>query len=386
MKAKSIKGNSMEDIRVALQQAREDGFNPTLAIVFISIKQNRDAIRTLLHGEGLDVFGATSCGEFVDGYQGKGSIAILLLDIPRDSYALHIQTTTDDAVRTAGQQLGQKAGQLFPSSSIILCCSRLSVEGGIFDGETFVNGVLDILGDKTTIVGGMAGDDMTFTGSYVFTHEGETVNGYAALILDASRVTAQGLAITGWKPMGISRTITRSDGPMIYTIDDKPAVDMYLQYLGKQGKGTAESAIFMNELSLHYPFIVERAQGGTFLHTPLRVDEESQALVIDVPMPVGTKFWFSVPPDFDIVDEVLGEANRIARDETADALLVFSCAGRINVLGPLVQSENEGLHELWKAPMAGFFTYGEFGRDQLNKTEFHSGACSWVTLKSTAKP
>ncbi len=380
MKAKSIKGSSLKEIQAALQQSRADGFNPTLAIMFISIRQDRGAIREWLHREGMDVFGATSCGEFVNGYQGEGSAVILLLDIPRDSYALELHSTTDNAVRAAGQQLGKKAGSIFDASSLILCWSRLSVEGGIFDGETFVKGVLDILGEDTLIIGGMAGDDMTFTGSYVFTHDGETVNGYAALILDASKVSVQGLAITGWKPLGIARTITRSEGPLIYTIDEKPAVDMYLQYLGKQGKGTTHSANFMNELSLYYPFIVERPQGGTFLHTPLRVDDEAQALVMDVPMPAGTKFWFSVPPDFEIVDEVLDEANSIAEGKTADALLVFSCAGRINVLGPLVQSENEGLHELWKAPMAGFFTYGEFGKDQQQKTEFHSGACSWVAL------
>jgi hypothetical protein len=382
MKAKSIKGSSLKEIQAALGQSRADGFNPTLAIIFVSIKQDRQAIREWLHHQGLDVFGATSCGEFVDGYQGEGSAVILLLEIPKDCYALHLQTTADDAVRAAGQQLGQKAATLFASSSIILCSSRLSVEGGIFDGETFVKGILDILGENTLIVGGMAGDDMTFTGSYVFTHEGETVNGYAAIILDTRRVSVKGLAITGWKPLGLSRTVTRSEGPLIYTIDDKPAVEMYLQYLGKQGKETSHTANFMNELSLFYPFIVERAQGGTFLHTPLRVDEEANALVMDVPMPVGSKFWFSVPPDFDIVDEVLDEANTIAQGKHADALLVFSCAGRINVLGPLVQSENEGLHELWKAPMAGFFTYGEFGKDQQQKTEFHSGACSWVTLTS----
>lgn len=381
MKAKSIKGHSTQEIWTALRQSREDGFNPTLAIVFVSIKQHRQAIRELLHREGIDVFGATSCGEFTDGYQGEGSAVILLLDIPRDCYALELRATPDDAVRLAGQQLGQKSGSIFPSSSIILCCARLSVEGSIFDGETFVKGVLDILGSNTLIVGGMAGDDMTFTGSYVFTHDVETVNGYAALILDASRVSVQGLAITGWQPLGISRTVTKSEGPLVYTIDDKPAVEMYLQYLGKQGKGTAHTANFMNELSLFYPFIMERETGGTFLHTPLRVDEEAQALVMDVPMPEGSTFWFSVPPDFDIVDEVLDEANAIAQGETADALLVFSCAGRINVLGPLVQSENEGLQQLWKSPMAGFFSYGEFGRDKQQKAEFHSGACSWVALK-----
>jgi hypothetical protein len=381
MKAKSIKGNSTGDIRTASRQSLEDGFRPTLAVVFISIKQDRKLVAELLHSEGLDVFGATSCGEFVDGYQGEGSTVILLMDIPRRFYSMEFQATLDDSTRVAGQQLALKAGMVFKSPSIILCCSRLSVLEGIFDGETFVKGVIDILGNDVSIFGGMAGDDITFTGRYVFTHEGETMNGYAALIFDADQISIQGLAITGWKPMGISRTITKSEGNIVYTIDHRPAVEMYLQYLGKQGNAGNHSIDFMNDVSLNYPFIVERENGGTFLHTPLKINEKAQALELDVPMPMGSKFWFSVPPDFDIVDEVLYEATTIANGETADALLVFSCAGRINVLGPLVQSENEGLHDLWKAPMAGFFTYGEFGKDQQKKTEFHSGACCWVTLK-----
>jgi hypothetical protein len=31
--------------------------------------------------------------------------------------------------------------------------------------------------------------------------------------------------------------------------------------------------------------------------------------------------------------------------------------------------------------MAGFFTYGEYGRTKKGKQEFHSGACCWVALK-----
>ena len=61
--------------------------------------------------------------------------------------------------------------------------------------------------------------------------------------------------------------------------------------------------------------------------------------------------------------------------------MIFSCAGRQPVLGPLVTAENEGLHEVWKKPMAGFFTYGEYGRAKKGKQEFHSGACCWVAIK-----
>jgi hypothetical protein len=156
---------------------------------------------------------------------------------------------------------------------------------------------------------------------------------------------------------------------------------MYFQYLGKGHLVNQESFNLMNDVSMYYPFIVERPGGGTFLHTPLQIDKQENALKVDVAMPEGTKFWFSRPPDFDIIDEVLHEAELSKNGNTADALLVFSCAGRINVLGPLVTSENEGLHGVWKAPMAGFFTYGEYGRDNKNHQGFHSGACCWVALK-----
>ena len=60
MKAKSIKGNSPEVIKSALQECMTDGFKPTIAIVFISIKQDRKAVCEILQKEGIDVLGATS--------------------------------------------------------------------------------------------------------------------------------------------------------------------------------------------------------------------------------------------------------------------------------------------------------------------------------------
>ena len=41
MQAKSIKGNSTEEITTELQTSMEDGFIPTLAIVFLSVAQDR---------------------------------------------------------------------------------------------------------------------------------------------------------------------------------------------------------------------------------------------------------------------------------------------------------------------------------------------------------
>ena len=66
MKAKSIKGNSTEEINAALEQSMADGFQPTLAICFISVSQDRKAICNLLTEKNIAIFGATTNGEFID--------------------------------------------------------------------------------------------------------------------------------------------------------------------------------------------------------------------------------------------------------------------------------------------------------------------------------
>ncbi len=384
MKAKSIKGKSPEEIKSALEQSMADGYQPTLAIVFISIKQDRKAVAELFYQKGIDVFGATSCGEFINGHQTEGEIAVLLLDLPMESYIILYKEIGERSIKDASVQLGQEALQKFKEPSLIICSTGMTMKGEYFDGESLVEGIEKTLGPDRIFFGGMAGDDATFTGSYIFTHEKETDFGIIALVLDSDKLSLQGMAITGWKPMGIARIVTKSTGNLIYTIDGMPAVEMYLKYLGKELKGTDQDFNLMDDLGFSYPFIVEREPGGeTVLRTPRGIDHKENALKVDLDTREGTKLWFSMPPDFDIVEEIIDEATQLknSSQSDADALLIFSCAGRHPVLGPLVTAENEGLHEVWGTPMAGFFTYGEIGRAKKGKQEFHSGACCWVALK-----
>ena len=78
MKAKLIKGTSPEEIKVVLQQTTVDGFKPTLAIVFLSDKQDRDAICKIHGTAGIAVFGVTTNGEFTGEAITEKSIAILI--------------------------------------------------------------------------------------------------------------------------------------------------------------------------------------------------------------------------------------------------------------------------------------------------------------------
>ena len=191
------------------------------------------------------------------------------------------------------------------------------------------------------------------------------------------------MALSGWKPIGVLRTVTKSEGNIIYTIDNEPALEMYLRFLGEDISSADARVNFFDSIAVHYPFQIERKNREPKMCSPIGYDKEKKALMCESDVPQGSRFRFSTPPDFDIVETVVNSANELKNNACAEAeaLLIFSCAGRLSTLGPMAQQENEGLYDVWKAPMAGFYTYGEFGRAINGKHEFHSTTCSWVALK-----
>lgn len=383
MQAKSINGNSTEEVQSALHQALKDNFKPTLAIVFISVKQDRKTVCEILRKENIDVFGATSCGEFINGHQSEGETVILLLDVDRSNYTLLLQETSVIDLEEAASQIAKDAMQAFNNPTFLLTCTGLNGKAEYFDGAGLVKKLVHFIGDDKIFFGGMAGDDWTFKGSFIFTNEKETGDGIAALVFDGDKISLDGMAIHGWKPLGIARKFTKCIGTLVYTIDDKPAIEMYLKYLGMGDKSWDEKFGMFKELSIHFPFIAKRDDGETVIISPMTINAEEGALVLDTEVQEGAEFYFTTPPDFEISEEIISEAAAVkqANETQADALVIFSCAGRPPVLGPLTTRENDGLAELWQVPMAGFYTYGEFGRAKGGKQHFHSGVCCWVALK-----
>lgn len=390
MKAKSIKGNSTGEIKAALHVSMADarlpdgqGFKPTLAIVFISVKQDRNAICDLLNNEGIDYIGATSCNEFTDGNQSVGGISILLMDVDKNNYTVLVEAIGTRTITEAASHLSTAALQKFSIPSLILLSTSIMDNGTILDGETLIRGIEKTMGSDVNLFGGMAGDDLSFSGTHVFSNNWSSGYGVTAIVFNEEKIKMYGVALSGWKSIGVSRTITKSKNNLLYEIDEKPALETYLRFLGEDFDATQDQSKFFDAVGIHYPLQVERKDREPMMCNPMGYNKDENALILESDVEEGARFKFSTPPDFDIVETVLGKAKEIraANDVDADAVLIFSCASRLSALGPMAQHENDGLAEVWKAPMAGFFTYGEFGRAINGKHEFHSTTCSWVALK-----
>lgn len=167
----------------------------------------------------------------------------------------------------------------------------------------------------------------------------------------------------------------------IYELDNQPATDMVMKYLGL--KLTEEETIAFNPINYNIMFSVAREKGDPIIRGVGAFNWKEKAVFILASIKEGDKVRFTLQPDFEIVDEVTGNAEKIRQSEMphADALLMFSCIGRLGQFGPLISEEIEGIKNVFNVPMAGFFTYGEFGKTNQGNNEFHNSTCCWVVLK-----
>ncbi|RYZ62903.1 MAG: hypothetical protein EOO14_00815 [Chitinophagaceae bacterium] len=228
-----------------------------------------------------------------------------------------------------------------------------------------------------SVIGGMAGEPVNFTGT-VFTNVSKSCSGIIALIIDEDKVDVKGVAVSGWKAVGTEKKITKSNGNWVYAIDDEPAMQVIKKFLGKE--------TFVNDKAIgldSFPLQVQRPSGKPMMRPIVFWKDEDQSIMLGAPVDEGAMFRFSLPPDMEVIDTVVESTQTIKEAELpeADAMIIFSCVGRLSQLGPLLSSELEGLCATWNKPMAGFFSLGEFGKLDDTRPEFHGTTVSWVVLK-----
>lgn len=377
MKAKSIKGKSAGEIKIALEESMYDGFKPTLAIVFLSINLDRNAVCKLLDNKGILIFGSTAAGEFIDGEFEKDSMAILLLDINKESYVVHLEERMGKSKFRTASSIAKKGLECFTNPAYIVAAG-----GSIIDGETIIEGINSVSENKSIIYGGITGDKLRGTITHLFTNNKFTEDGIIALIVDNSQIQLSGLATHGWKPVGTIRTVTDCEDCKIYTIDDEPALDIMVKFLGISIDDYTADEIINNIGNLD-PIQLLRDNGNTITRAIRNIDTKERSILLAGPVKPGTKIRFSLPPDNNIIQKVTKDSLQLKESlkTESEAMIMFSCISRFYSLGPLLSSEIEDIKNVWNTAMTGLFCYGEIGESLNGLQEFHNNTCCYVILK-----
>jgi hypothetical protein len=325
----------------------------------------------------IAIYGTTTNGEFTEAGITKESIAILLLDIDPNTFMILFDEFEQNNYREVTRAMAQKARVRFAAPAFFIAGSSLDT-----DAEQMLYGFEDILGKRVNVFGGMAGDDFAFRTQFVFTNRRTSTRGIVAVVLDEEKITIKGRATCGWKPMGTEKTVTRSEGNRVYTVEGIPPLELMKKYSGIADL-TPGNPNALNELTTLFPLQLQRAQGDPIMRPGVVVHWEDGSFSCGGSIPQGSKVRFSLPPDFDVIDEVVRGCEELKRKEIpeADALIVFDCGGRFVSLGPMIGEEIEGIRKVWNVPMAGMFSNGELARATNGNLEFHNLTACCVVLK-----
>jgi hypothetical protein len=241
----------------------------------------------------------------------------------------------------------------------------LLTDGLAGDQQEIVRGAYGVLGAGVPLVGGCAGDDLKMTGTF---------QQYGARVLSDSVVAAGivseaplGIGVRhGWSRVGEPMLVTDSGGNRVYTLDDRPALDVYLDHLGVSVDACTNEEE-LTRLALTHPLGLSRPGGEEQVRFISGADVANRSLFCIAEVPQGGLVWIMEGE----AESVLLATDAACRDSLAAldgrtplGILAFDCIARRGVLGDEgVQTEIDRLAAtVAGAPVAGFYTYGEIAR------------------------
>lgn len=241
-------------------------------------------------------------------------------------------------------------------------------EGLNINGTELVRGISDKVGKGITISGGLAGDGANFACTLVGLDEQPLAHCVAAIGFYGDKISIKTGSMGGWTPFGPERTITKSEGNVLYEIDGKPALDIYKRYLGDESRNLPGSALL-------FPLSIRPTDDKkhTIVRTILSVNEQNHSMTFAGNIPQGNICQFMHGSFDKLIEGALtaAEQTNLKEDEGGLAILI-SCIGRKLLLGEYIGGEVEAVLSTWnnKIPGIGFYSYGEIA------PQFSSGMSS----------
>ena len=322
--------------------------------------------------DGLDnheviIFGGTGDGVYETSRVENIGVCALGFNTNRSvTWTLSIETgiaaDSFGVAQRCAQRLKDKAGKDLQLSIIMAGMSG--------DGNLLTSGIRSVL--STPCVGGLTGDDRRYEQGIVLAN-GRMYEDAVALLGMSGNVSFELNSASGWKPMGQSGTIEKTDGVHVSQIGGKTAVEFINQQFGQK---PTESDIGVLTMALY-----QDPHSDKFAtRTPFNIDQETGVLSYFASIEEGTTVKVCYATRDDVINGVYEALNGLPEpDFEPAAAFVISCAGRKWILGNRTKEEVERiLPALPKSlPLIGLPAMGEIAPLRLEDgaysgTYFHN--------------
>jgi hypothetical protein len=322
------------------------------------------------------VIGCSTSGEIDQTHVRDDSIAVAVVRFG-ETKVRHAHARLDDASDSfrAGTHIADEL--IAPDLRAIIVLS----EGVHVNGSELVRGLNARLPESVVVTGGLAGDGDRFDRTWVLAQGRPEPNAVVAVGLYGERVRVAHGSKGGWDTFGPERVVTKSKSNILYTLDDRPALALYKEYLGERAAGLPGSALLF-PLSLR----ANPDDANSVVRTVLGVDEESQSMVFAGDVPTG-HYAKLMRANFDRLILGAQAAGAAAVTQARPALsIAISCVGRRLVLGERTEEETEATLDMLPPGTAqvGFYSYGEISPHTSGRCDLHNQTMTLTVLSEDA--
>ncbi|MEM7141116.1 MAG: FIST N-terminal domain-containing protein [Actinomycetota bacterium] len=339
---------------------------PSLFVVFASHRHDHDRLIAGVAstaGEEAVIVGCSTGGEIGVGGPTDDGVVVMALGGEGLAFATRCADVVGGDLRTAGEQAADAVWDVEDRGNTVLL---LLSDGLAGDQQEVVRGAYATTGATIPLVGGCAGDGMEMDRTTLFhaDRSGTRIGGSQVIGVAMSSVAPFGIGVYhGWKPVGDAVLITKSVGNVIHEIDEEPALDRYLRLHGAPATLADDQEAFTSFAATHPIGISRRSREEVRFISGADPITRTVTSIAGVPQGViayameGTAE--SVLDATDIAcAEALGQL-----DGDPVGVLAFDCVARRGVMGEDgITAEVDRIKDRVGAPIAGFYTYGEFAR------------------------
>lgn len=348
---------------------------PDACILFAAIDYDHETMLKKINKrwEGLKLVGGTTDGEMSStlGFA-EDSVVMVLFKSDRVTFSTGLGDKLSEGMPEALKKATEES--IREAVDPKLC---ITIPGNAFINiDQIVRSLKSNLGEGIPIFGAVPGDQWRFKTQYQFHGDNVYTDSVPLLILSGQVAFSYGVD-SGWGPIGEIGTVTRSEGNIIHTIDDKPAIDFYKRGLGELITPSGE-----------FPLVVlDAANDIMHQRAAARLLEDGSGGIIFLgEVPQGARVQIASAQREDILRGAkisMTEAKqKFPAESKIKGCLFFSCAARKALLGTQTGDEIKIARELFgdTIPMGGFYGYGEISplKKEANNSMCHNQ--TFVTL------
>lgn len=356
----------------AATAAMSGGDEPRLIIVFAADGYDASALLAAVRTVTGDVplIGCSTAGEIASSGPGDAGVVVTAMGGTGFSVATRATERISADLRGAGASAAGALDEVNTAEHRILL---LLADGLAGDQQEIVRGAYGVAGAAVPLVGGCAGDDMRMVATHQFHNDAVLTDAVVSAAIGS--VAPFGIGVRhGWRRVGEPMLVSASSGNRVAQLDDRPALDAYLESLDAPPAARIEPAAFTAFAQTH-PLGLARRSGEEHVRFVAEADFERRELVCIAEVPTGGLAWLmegDASSVLDATDAACVEALTALDGLPPIGLLTFDCIARKSVLGIGVDEEVARVAaHAGTAPVAGFYTYGEIARTR-GVTGFHN--------------